>query len=63
MWWKRRNDQSHYKQMQHGCIERVYDKIRLCWQGDPPGIVQDIEIWPYEQMVYAQPKICPNEWN
>ena len=22
-----------------------------------------IEIWPYEQVVYAQPSICPEEWD
>ena len=27
-------------------------------QGDPQGIVQEIEIWPYEQIAYVQPKIC-----
>ena len=26
-------------------------------QSDPLGIVQEIEIWPYEQMVYAHPSI------
>ena len=36
-------------------------KTRLDGQGDPLGIVQEIEIWPYEQMVYAQPRICPGE--
>ena len=25
--------------------------------------VQKIEIPPYEQMVYAQPSICPSEWH
>ena len=30
-------------------------------KGDPLGIVQEIEIWPYEQMVSAQPRICPGE--
>ena len=29
------------------------------WQGDPLGIVEEIYIWPYEQMAYAQPGICP----
>ena len=24
-----------------------------CDQGDPLGIVQEIEIWPYEQIEYA----------
>ena len=32
-------------------------------QGDPQGIVQEIEFWPYEQMVYAPSRICPEEWN
>ena len=27
------------------------------------GIVQEIKIWPYEQVVYAQPGICPGEWD
>ena len=30
---------------------------------DPQGIVQEIEIWLYEQMVYAQPSICPGEYD
>ena len=25
--------------------------------------VQEIWIWPYEQMVYAQPSCCPGEWH
>ena len=25
--------------------------------------MQEISIWPYEQMEYAQPRICPGEWN
>ena len=32
-------------------------------KGDPLGIVQEIWIWPYEQMVYAQPSTCPGEWD
>ena len=32
-------------------------------QDDPLGIVQEIEIWTYEQMVYAEPRICPWEWD
>ena len=31
--------------------------------GDPLGIVQEIEVWPYEQMVYEQPRSCLGEWN
>ena len=26
-------------------------------EGDPLGIVQEVYIWPYEQMVYAQSRI------
>ena len=25
--------------------------------------MQEIEIWPYNQMVYAQTRICPREWD
>ena len=25
--------------------------------------MQEIEIWPKEQMVYAQPRICSEEWD
>ena len=32
-------------------------------QGDPRGIVQEIEFWAYEQMAYTQPRICPWELN
>ena len=30
---------------------------------DSLGIVQEIEIWLYEQMVYAQLRVCPVEWH
>ena len=30
---------------------------------DPQGIVQEIEIWPYYQMEYAQTRIHPGEWD
>ena len=62
MWWKKRNDQSHNKRMQQISTERIQD---LAWsgkQGDPLGIVQEVEVWPYEQMVYAQHRIFPIEW-
>ena len=36
---------------------------RLSGQVDPPRIVQEIEIWPYELMVYVQLEICPREWD
>ena len=32
-------------------------------QGNPLGYGQEILIWPYKQMVYAQPSICPIEWH
>ena len=34
-------------------------RLETSRQGNPLWIVQEIEIWPYEQMVYAQPSICP----
>ena len=33
------------------------NNTRLGWQGDPLGIVQEMEICPYEQMVNAQPSV------
>ena len=35
----------------------------LSEEDDLLGIVQEIEIWPYEQMVHAQRIIHPGEWN
>ena len=32
-------------------------------QDDPLVTVQEIEICPYEQMVYTQPSISPGEWD
>ena len=32
------------------------ESIRQETKYDPLGTVQETEIWPYEQMVYAQPK-------
>ena len=32
-------------------------------QEDPPEIVQEISIWRYEHMLYAQPRICPGKWD
>ena len=26
-------------------------------------LCKKIEIWQYEQVVYAQPRICPGEWD
>ena len=40
--------------MQHISKVRVKDKTQLSRQGDQPE--------PYEQMVYAQPRICLGEW-
>ena len=36
---------------------------RLDELGDPPVIVPEIEIWPYELVIYAQPRIRPREWD
>ena len=32
-------------------------------EGDPLEIEREVEIWRYEQMVYAQPRICLEEWD
>ena len=32
-------------------------------EGDPLGIVQEVWIWPYKQIVFAQPRICSGKWD
>ena len=32
-------------------------------QGDPQGIVKEIDFWPFKQTVYAQLRIFSEEWN
>ena len=48
--------------MQPTSRKRVEDETWLGWEGDPLGIVQETEIWSYEQMVYVQSRISPGEW-
>ena len=43
--------------------KRVLYKVQLGEKDDFLGIMQDIKIWPYYQMVYAQTRICYREWN
>ena len=31
--------------------------------GVPLGIMQEVEVWSYKQMVYAHPRICLREWD
>ena len=40
--------------------------IQLGGEGNPPGIEQEIKSWPYEQVVYAPPRIWmrrASEWD
>ena len=37
--------------------------VWLDGKGDPLSIVQRIEYWPYDQMIYAQFRIYPREWD
>ena len=39
------------------------DETRLGREGDPQGTVQEIEIWPFNQIAYAQTRIRPKEWD
>ena len=48
--------------MQQITRERVKDETRQDGEGDRLGIVQENEVWPYEPMIYAKPRICPKEW-
>ena len=41
----------------------LQDYTWLVGEGDPLGIVQDIESWPFYQMIYAQTRIRSEIWN
>ena len=49
--------------MQQISTEGALDNTPLCGQRDSLGDVQKTEIWPYEQMVYAQTSSCPKKWH
>ena len=49
--------------MQQTGNEVVKVKTRRLVLGDPLEIVQEVYIWPYEQMEYAQHSISPGEWD
>ena len=49
--------------MQQTSTEGVSDETWLGGHGNLQGNVQEIKIWPYEQIVFAQPSICPRKWN
>ena len=42
-------------------MKKVQDETQLGRKGDPLGIAQEIEIWPYLQMLYARNRIRPGE--
>ena len=39
--------------MQQICTDGIQDYARRGRKGDPLGIVQEVKVWPYEQMVSA----------
>ena len=49
--------------MQQSSIKGVQDQPWLGGKSDPLGIVQEIEIWLYDQMVYAQATVSLREWD
>ena len=49
--------------MQRISAKRVYDKTWLSRESNPLGMVQKMLIWPYEQVLHAQPRIHPGEWD
>ena len=44
-------------------LEQKEYKTWLGGKGDSVGIMQEIKIWSYNQMVYAQARICIREWD
>ena len=49
--------------MQQTSAQRIEEETRLNGEGDPLGIIQEIKIWPYYQMVYTQTRIRSREWD
>ena len=49
--------------MQQIIAKRVQDNTRLGGEGNPLGILQEIEIWSNKQMVYVQSRIRYGEWD
>ena len=47
--------------MQQTSVKVVQNYAQLSGKGDPLGIVQEIEIFPYHQMLYAQLRIYSRE--
>ena len=42
---------------------KIQNLVGLCKEGDPLGIVQEMKIWPLYQMINAQTRIRPWEWD
>ena len=60
---QRWNSLSHNKQIQNTISKAVQDKAWLSRKGDLLGIVQEVKIWPFYQIVYAQTRIRLIEWD
>ena len=49
--------------MKQTSTKRLEDLTWLGGKGYPLGIVQEIDVWPYYQIVHVQTRICPGEWD
>ena len=49
--------------MQQSNTKGVQDQAWQGGNGDSLGIMQEIEFWPYHQMIYAQTRTHPQEWD
>ena len=49
--------------MQQISTKGVKDYAWLGGDGDPLGMAQEIKIWQYYQIVYAQTRIYPRGWD
>ena len=59
---QRWNNSSHDNQMQLTSSQGIQDMALMGGTGYPLGIVNEIKILQYYQMVYAQNKIRPGIW-
>ena len=55
---------SFLKPSENSCVKKkTPNNNNKKTKNNPLGDMQEIEIWPYKQMVYAQPSSCPRKWH
>ena len=61
--WGNSKKNSKLNKTKHNTQNKKQNNTQLSVEDDPLRTVQEIEIWPYNQIVHAQTGICPGEWD